>query len=101
MLAAPKMPNLIPSLFFSTVNGLKAVKTRFIKDIILSYIVSRPVDSCDATAKEVDSQRMFAIQSARFSGRCYVNATRVHLWEKDVSDRKEIQCLFQFGGRSV
>jgi hypothetical protein len=27
--AAPKMPNLIGSLFFSTVNGKKAVKRRF------------------------------------------------------------------------
>lgn len=30
------MPNLIVSLFFPTVVGLKAVKTRVSKDIILS-----------------------------------------------------------------
>lgn len=60
------MPNLIASFFlFSTVGGPKAVKIRVTKDIILSYVISRPADGCDATAKEEGEQRMFAIQSVR------------------------------------
>jgi hypothetical protein len=37
--AAPKMPNLIASLFFSTAGGPKAVKTRFTNDTSWSVLM--------------------------------------------------------------
>lgn len=36
--AAPKIPNLIASLFFSATGGLKDVKTRWSSDIILQVV---------------------------------------------------------------